>query len=78
MRTVSMSDMLHGRLVNHLIAQRKRINDAIRLIERNASNDWKGIPVRNRLEQEERLPRLRIEQGELTEYIETLCEVGTH
>lgn len=78
MRTTTMSDGLHGALVSHLRAERKQATDAIRLIERNSANDWQGIPTRNRREQEERLPRLRIQESRLTEYIDALDEATTH
>lgn len=78
MRTTVMSDMLHGDLIRHLSTQRKGINDAIRLIEKNIENDWKGVPTINRRSSEERLPRLRIEQDRLTDWLDVLNAAPAH
>jgi len=78
MRTTTMSDMLHGRLLAKLTDERKGVSDCLRLFERNEANGWKGIPAQNQREQQERLPSLRRRQTELTEYIDALGGATTH
>lgn len=77
MRTTVMSDMLHGQLVDRLTTERKRASNSIRLIERNRSRDWAGIPTQNRRDQEARLPALVRTQDELTDLIDALNGAAT-
>ena len=78
MRTITMSDGVHGDLLSKLRADRRRTDSAIRLIEGNAARDWAGIPTENRRQQEERLPALRVEDSHLEEWIEALEAATTH
>ena len=78
MRTVTMSDGVHGDLLVRLREERRRTDTALRLIANNEANGWKGVPTANRRQQEERLPALRVEDSHLTEFIEALEAATTH
>jgi hypothetical protein len=78
MRTVTMSDGVHGDLVSKLRKERMQAEQAIRLIGLNAANDWKGIPGADRRRQEERLPELKVQASHLTEWIDDLEAATTH
>lgn len=78
MRTITMSDGVHGDLLFKLRAERRHAEEALRLISVNEANDWKGVPTANRREQEARMPKLRVESSHLTEWIDALESATTH